>query len=80
MLFSIQDTPVLNALGLFYEEEYGESPSSFAGHAYDAWIVAINAITGTLLVITSNGLDPEILFGASRLGFTVGGAVAISAA
>lgn len=31
----------------------------------------------TLLVITSNGLDPEILFGASRLGFTVGGAVAI---
>ena len=31
----------------------------------------------TLLVITSNGLDPDILFDASRLGFTIGGLVAI---
>ena len=30
-----------------------------------------------LLVITSNGLDPEILFSASRLGYTVGGVAAI---
>jgi hypothetical protein len=25
VLFSIQDGPVLNALGLFYEESYGEN-------------------------------------------------------
>jgi uncharacterized membrane protein len=31
----------------------------------------------SLLVITSNGLNPDILFGASRLGFTIGGVVAI---
>src|SRR5688500_17058967 len=31
----------------------------------------------SLLVITSNGLDPDILFDASRLGFTIGGVVAI---
>lgn len=30
-----------------------------------------------LLVVTSNGLDPALLFGASRLGYTVGGVVAI---
>ena len=30
-----------------------------------------------LLVITSNGLDPEILFRADRLGYTVGGIAAI---
>ena len=30
-----------------------------------------------LLVITSNGLDPDVLFDASRLGYTVGGIVAI---
>jgi hypothetical protein len=30
-----------------------------------------------LLVITSNGLDPDVLFSASRLGFTVGGVIAI---
>jgi uncharacterized membrane protein len=30
-----------------------------------------------LLIITSNGLDPDLLFSASRLGYTVGGAVAI---
>ena len=40
---------------------------------------ALIAVTAgiTLLVITSNGLDPHILFDASRLGFTIGGAVAI---
>jgi uncharacterized membrane protein len=32
-----------------------------------------------LLVITSNGLDPDLLFDASRLGYTVGGVVAILA-
>lgn len=37
-----------------YEEEFGEAPSSFAGHAYDAWMVAINAITEV-------GTDPEKL-------------------
>ena len=30
-----------------------------------------------LLVITSNGLDPDVLFDESRLGFTVGGIAAI---
>jgi uncharacterized membrane protein len=30
-----------------------------------------------LLVITSNGFDPELLFGVSRVGYTVGGVVAI---
>jgi uncharacterized membrane protein len=30
-----------------------------------------------LLVITSNGLNPNVLFSTSRLGFTVGGVVAI---
>ena len=30
-----------------------------------------------LLVITSNGLDPDLLLGASRLGYTVGGVAAI---
>ena len=30
-----------------------------------------------LLVITSNGLDPNVLFDDSRLGYTVGGIVAI---
>ena len=30
-----------------------------------------------LLLITSNGLDPDILFSASRLGYTVGGVAAI---
>jgi uncharacterized membrane protein len=30
-----------------------------------------------LLVITSNGLDPDVLFSASRLGYTVGGVAAI---
>jgi len=32
----------------------------------------------TLLVITSSGLKPEILFSASRVGFTIGGIIAIS--
>jgi uncharacterized membrane protein len=30
-----------------------------------------------LLIITSNGLDPELLFSESRLGYTVGGVAAI---
>lgn len=30
-----------------------------------------------LLTITSNGLDPDILFDVSRLGYTIGGTVAI---
>lgn len=30
-----------------------------------------------LLIITSNGLNPNVLFSTSRLGFTVGGVVAI---
>ncbi len=30
-----------------------------------------------LLVITSNGLDPDLLFDVSRLGFTIGGIAAI---
>ena len=41
------------------------------------WIFASGVVTVLaglwLLVITSNGLDPEILFSASRLGYTVGG-------
>ena len=39
---------------------------------------AITVLAGIwLLVITSNGLDPDLLFGASRLGYTVGGVAAI---
>jgi uncharacterized membrane protein len=30
-----------------------------------------------LLIITSNGLDPDLLFGISRLGYTIGGLAAI---
>jgi uncharacterized membrane protein len=30
-----------------------------------------------LLIITTNGLDPDLLFGESRLGYTVGGVAAI---
>lgn len=37
-----------------YSAEFGESPSSFAGHAYDAWHIAINAISEV-------GTDPEEL-------------------
>ena len=39
---------------------------------------ATTVIAGSwLLVITSNGLDPELLFSESRLGYTVGGVAAI---
>lgn len=39
---------------------------------------AVTVLAGIwLLVITSNGLDPDLLFDASRLGYTVGGVVAI---
>jgi uncharacterized membrane protein len=39
---------------------------------------AVTVVAGVwLLVIASNGLDPEQLFGVSRLGYTVGGLVAI---
>jgi len=39
---------------------------------------ATTVIAGSiLLVVTSNGLDPDILFDVSRLGFTVGGVSAI---
>jgi branched-chain amino acid transport system substrate-binding protein len=37
-----------------YSEEFGEQPSSFAGHAYDAWHIAINAISEV-------GTDPDEL-------------------
>ena len=39
---------------------------------------AISVLAGIwLLVITSNGLDPDLLFDEARLGYTVGGIVAI---
>jgi uncharacterized membrane protein len=39
---------------------------------------AVTVVAGIwLLVITSNGLDPDLLFEVSRLGYTVGGLVAI---
>ena len=39
---------------------------------------ATTVVAGLLLLtITSNGLDPDILFDTSRLGYTVGGTVAI---
>lgn len=39
---------------------------------------AVTVLAGIwLLVITSNGLDTDLLFDASRLGYTVGGVVAI---
>ncbi|MFN2418829.1 MAG: hypothetical protein ABR593_07895 [Candidatus Limnocylindria bacterium] len=39
---------------------------------------ATTVLAGSLLlVVTSNGLDPDILFDVSRLGFTVGGVSAI---
>jgi hypothetical protein len=38
----------------------------------------VTVLAGTwLLVVTSNGLDPELLFDISRLGYTVGGIAAI---
>lgn len=37
-----------------YEEEYGESPSTFAGHAYDGWMIAVDAISAV-------GTDPAAL-------------------
>ena len=38
---------------------------------------AVTVLAGIwLLVVTSNGLDPDLLFGASRLGYTVGGVAA----
>jgi hypothetical protein len=39
---------------------------------------AVTVLAGTwLLVITSNGLDPDQLFDRSRLGYTIGGVAAI---
>ena len=39
---------------------------------------AVTVTAGILLLaITSNGFDPDVLFDTSRLGFTVGGTVAI---
>jgi uncharacterized membrane protein len=39
---------------------------------------AIAVLAGSwLLIITSNGLNPDVLFDPSRVGFTVGGIVAI---
>jgi uncharacterized membrane protein len=39
---------------------------------------AVTVLAGILLlVITSNGFDPDLLFGVSRIGYTVGGVVAI---
>ena len=50
----------------------GRLPAAILGAA------AITVAAGIwLLVVTSNGLDPDLLFDASRLGFTVGGLVAI---
>ena len=38
----------------------------------------VTVLAGILLLfITSNGLDPDLLFGISRLGYTVGGVAAI---
>jgi len=39
---------------------------------------AVTVLAGILLLaITSNGFDPDLLFATSRMGFTVGGVVAI---
>lgn len=35
---------VITAFIADYEEEYGESPSTFSGHAYDAWQIATDAL------------------------------------
>ncbi len=37
-----------------YEEEYGKAPSTFAGHAYDGFMIAVNAIDEV-------GTDPNAL-------------------
>ncbi|MBC7441556.1 MAG: ABC transporter substrate-binding protein [Ramlibacter sp.] len=39
-----------------YSKAYGDQPSGFAGHAFDAWHIAVNAITAV-------GTDPETLRG-----------------
>lgn len=40
---------------------------------------ATTVIAGALLlIITSNGLDPDLLFGTSRLGFTLGGIAGVA--
>ena len=51
-------------------------------HRRFGWVIlgaaATTVLAGILLlVITSNGLDPDLLFNESRLGYTVGGVAAI---
>ena len=51
-------------------------------HRRFGWAILAAAATtvlagSLLLVITSNGLDPDLLFSESRLGYTVGGVAAI---
>lgn len=51
-------------------------------HRRFSFVILVTAATTVLagiwlLVITSNGLDPELLFSVSRLGYTVGGVAAI---
>lgn len=51
------DDPQLEVIEQFvadYTDAYGESPSSFAGHAYDAWMIGIAAIEQA-------GTDPAAL-------------------
>src|SRR5262245_17300915 len=48
---------------------------------FSYWVLASGIVTVLagiwLLVITSNGLDPDVLFSESRIGFTIGGLIAI---
>ena len=51
-------------------------------HQRFAVVLLSSAITTVLagiwlIVMTSNGLNPDVLFNASRIGYTIGGAVAI---
>ncbi|WP_165877471.1 ABC transporter substrate-binding protein [Agromyces fucosus] len=46
--------PVIDQFIADYSAEFGSSPSSFAGHAYDAWLVGTKAIEAA-------GTDPEAL-------------------
>jgi branched-chain amino acid transport system substrate-binding protein len=49
-----QQKAVIEDYIALYEAEYGEKPNAFGGYAYDAWNIAIAAITAA-------GTDPEAL-------------------
>ena len=76
--FFLYVQPTAAALGpdatrfMYHLVHHARMPVAILGSAIVTVIAGI-----WLLWITSNGLDPELLFGVSRLGYTVGGIAAI---